>query len=377
MRMIIFPYGHDFEPVIRHAGLLDTRYEIVALVSPGGWGLSGKEIVMRNTGRMLHIYERIQDVTEEYDSLFIPSIETPDEEVENRLVDEMVKMISHLSHIVCAARLTDTNRKKLQNACRLTKSLCDFEDFSEHKEPKAYGLTEAVEQFPSLQTLDIPVVMVAGVWEKTDKFEVSLALREQFLKEGYRLSQVGSRNGCEMLGFHSFPGFMFRKDVDAIDKIIYFNQWIVQIAEKEQPDMMMITIPGAMQNYNEQLTRGFGMLHHQVFQAVTPDILVMCTFYMSVEKDILEELSRLCEYKFGIPVDAFHMSNLFIDRNESEEQRQIVTNSIYRKFVSETIMERCLDCSVPIFNMLETGECERMADMILGKLTPKDVQVIF
>ena len=48
MRMLVFPYGHDSEPIIRHVGLLDSQYEIAALVSPGGWGLAGKE---NNNGR--------------------------------------------------------------------------------------------------------------------------------------------------------------------------------------------------------------------------------------------------------------------------------------------------------------------------------------
>ncbi len=377
MRMIMFPYGSDCEPIIRHAGLLDANYKIAALVSPGGWGLAGKEITMKNSRVALPIYERIQDVTEEYDTLFIPSFDTLDEEVENRLVDEMLNMISDLLHIVCVANLTDKNRKKLQDACYMENVLCNFLYFAEDKGPEIYGLTEPIEKYPSLQTLDVPVIIVAGEWEKTDKFEVSLALRERFLREGYRVSQVGSRNGCEMFGFHSFPHFMFHKEVDAIDKIIYFNRWIVQMVKEEQPDLIMITIPGAMQNFNEQLTRGFGVLHHQVFQAVIPDIFVMCTFYMSADEDALEELSRICQYKFSVPVDAYHMSNLLIDINESEAQRQIITNSIYRKSVSKAIVENGSDSSIPIFNMLEQEDCDQMVEMILEKLTPKDVQIVF
>lgn len=38
MRLLVFPFGYDCEPVIRHAGLLEPRYQITALVSPGGLG---------------------------------------------------------------------------------------------------------------------------------------------------------------------------------------------------------------------------------------------------------------------------------------------------------------------------------------------------
>ncbi len=376
MRMLVFPYGHDSEPIIRHVGLLDSQYEIAALVSPGGWGLAGKEITMGDNGMTLPIYEKIQEVTEEFDSLFIPAFEVFDEEVEDRLTDEMVRLVPHLSHVICVAQLTAANCKKLKEACLKTESSCNFVDFSEHKGPEAYGLTESIEKYPSLKQLDVPVVVVAGWWEKTDKFEISLALRKRFLQNGYRISQVGSRDGCEMFGFHSFPGFMLRKDVDAVDKIIYFNRWIMNMVREEQSDLLLITIPGAVQNYNEQFTRGFGVLHYEVFQAVLPDALVMCTFYMHGDMQNLQEISTSFKYKFGVPVDAFHMSNLLININDSEERSRIITNNIYRENVSEVIAKKLMDSSIPVCNGLDTKDCDRIYDVLMKKFTPKDVQVV-
>lgn len=371
MRMLVFPYGRDCEPIVRHAGLLEPCYEIAALVSPGGWGMAGKDITVVDSGAILPVYEKIQEVTEEFDSLFIPPFEVFGKEVENRLVDEMLRLIPCISHVIYASRLASENHKKLEEACLLSGEACSFIDFSEYKEPKVFSLAEPIEEYPSLIPLDVPVAVVAGWWERTDKFEVSLALREQFLKRGYHVSQVGSRDGCEMFGFHSFPSFMFRKDVDAVAKIIYFNRWIVEVARKERPDLLLVTIPGAIQNFNEQFTRGFGIMHHQVFQAVAPDILVMCTFYMSVSKKILEDMSRFCEYRFGVPVDAFHMSNLYIDVNESEVQNRIITKSIYRENVSEAIAKETA-ASIPVFNGLDIGECTKVAELILEKLVPEE-----
>lgn len=376
MRMLVFPYSHDCEPIIRHAGMLMPCYEIVALVSPGGWGLAGKKVTMGDSGVVLPIYEKVQEVTEEFDSLFIPAFEVFDEEVEDRLTDEMVRLIPHLLNVVCAAHFSDKNRKKLGDACRCSNPSCTFLYFLENRRPEEYGLTLPDEEYPPLQAINVPAVIVAGAWEKTDKFEISLALRERFLKNGYSVSQVGSREGCEMFGFHSFPGFMFRKDVDIIDKIIYFNRWIVRLTEEEQSDLVMISIPGAMQNFNEQFTRGFGMLHHQVFQAITPDALVVCTFYMPNITEDVGDMSTFCKYRFGAPVDAFHMSNLLVDLNDSEESNRIVTNSIYRKDVSEAVAKGAAISPIPIFNGLDSTDCNRMFEVILEKLTPKEVQAV-
>ena len=378
MRMLIFPYGHDCEPLIRHAHLLEPCYEIASLVSPGGWGLAGKTVALGDGKPMLTIHESPKEASEAFDCLFIPPFEAEDDEVENRLADEMGKLLPHVSHVICAARLTQANKEKLLKNCQQANPPCVFTDYSEPHALASYGLAAPAEKYPSLRLLDVPVAIVAGCWEKTDKFEISLALRERFLENGYRISQVGSRDGCEMLGFHSFPGFMLSKDVDAADKIVCFNRWIAELSEKEQPDLILITIPGAIQDFSEHFTRGFGLLHHQVFQAVLPDALVMCTFYMSDNfEKILRETSTSCKYKFGTPIDVFHMSNLFIDINDSEERDCIVTNSIYRETVSLSLSKKPADCPMPIFNGLEATECDRIFELLIEKLSPSDVRVLY
>ena len=142
------------------------------------------------------------------------------------------------------------------------------------------------------------------------------------------------------------------------------------------PDVILITIPGAMQDFNEKFTRGFGLLHHLVFQAVMPDVILMCTFYLRESEKALEELSMSCKYRFGAPVDMFHMSNLFIDFQESEERNRIVTNSIYREMVSETVAKDFSNSSVPVFNGVDSQECDRMYEMLMEKLMPKDVRAV-
>ena len=118
------------------------------------------------------------------------------------------------------------------------------------------------------------------------------------------------------------------------------------------------------------------MLHHLVIQAGMPDVILMCTFYLRESAEALEELSMSCKYRFGAPVDLFHMSNLIIDFHESEERNRIVTNSIYREMVSETVAKDFSNSSVPVFNGVESQECDRMYEMLMEKLMPKDVRAV-
>lgn len=115
MHMLVFPYGYDCEPIVRHASLLEPCYEIVALVSPGGWGMAGKTITVGNNGAVLSVYESLDEVEEEFDSLFIPAFEV-DEAVENRLVQKMIKLIPNVSTVICAACLHLRIRKGSRNS---------------------------------------------------------------------------------------------------------------------------------------------------------------------------------------------------------------------------------------------------------------------
>lgn len=375
MRMIVYPFGYDSEPIVRHANLLEPSYEIVALVSPSGWGLAGKNMEIEHDGKVLTIHESFNEVKEKYEGLLIPIFDTI-EVVENRIVDMIINQIPYLSCIYCTTKLTESNQLKIRQACNESGEQCNLINLTEYEEFNDYRTNMVNDKFPTLKPLSVPVVVISGLWEKTDKFELSLSLRERFIDYGYCVSQIASREGCMIFGFHSFPNFMFDKNIDSIDKIVYFNFCIYQIIKDEKPDLVIITIPGAIQNYNDFFTRGFGVLHHLVMQAVVPDVFLMCTFYMREAKKYLKNISDSCKYKYGIPVDAFHMSNLLIDDVESDEQACIVTNSIYREIVSKTITEDLLDNPIPVFNSYDSNECDKLFDLILNILLAKDDQVI-
>lgn len=83
-----------------------------------------------------------------------------------------------------------------------------------------------------------------------------------------------------------------------------------------------------------------------------------------------------CKYRFGAPVDIFHMSNLFVDLQESEERDCIITNSIYREIVSETIAKDFSKNPIPVFNGVDSQECNQMYKTLIEKLIPKDVQAV-
>jgi peptide maturation system protein (TIGR04066 family) len=245
---------------------------------------------------------------------------------------------------------------------------CLFENYNGDKLDN-YNFDFQVSQEPSLQEIYEPIVAVAGLWEDIDKFEVSLVLREKFLANGYSITQVGSRNCCELFGFHSFPIFMYDSTLDAVTKVIYFNRWVKQLSITEKPDVIIITIPGAVQNFSERFTKGFGVLPHLVFQAVVADFLVFCTMYNNSSTKFLDEVSTMCKYRYGSEVDCYHMSNLLFDLNASKERGKVIKSRVFRDMVTQALDEDLKDNEIPIFNLLDSSSWDKLYDLVENKLS--------
>lgn len=60
-----------------------------------------------------------------------------------------------------------------------------------------------------------------------------------------------------MLGFYSFPSFMYDSNISEVNKVLMFNRFVRKIEKVEAPDIIIIGIPGGIMPYNRQFTRAF------------------------------------------------------------------------------------------------------------------------
>jgi len=371
-RVGIFPYSTEIDSFLKHIQMLKPSYQVCALISPRGWGLSGQIVASGCGKKEWAINSDFESIINEIDTLFIPEFNV-DDAVETQLIEEIAIVIPRLKRVISSAKLIERNISRLRETCEL--SGCRFEDLNRLRNPEDYGLTRYIGINPPLERVKVPVVAVAGLWEETDKFEVSLALREKLINNGYCVTQIGSRNCCEMLGFHSFPGFLLDAKICAVDKVVYLNRWIKQLESSEKPDIILLSVPGCIQNLNESFTRGFGILHHFVFQAVTVDFLLFCTMYDFDSIKFLQELSLICKYRFGAEVDCFHMSNLCFDLMSSHERNKVIVNHVHRNTVNEALERSFTNSPIPILNLTDRISLDRLYEMVIDKLSSKDFQV--
>ena len=362
-RLIVYPFDNEFSPVLRHMNLLEN-YKVTALISPRGWGLGSKDACLVDGGNPtgLEVSTDFESNLEHCDTVLISDY--------RKLLDfnksvfpKIIMAIEHKRNIICTLPLGQQQKKQITDLCQ--KNGVYFNYYYMSTNPLSY-INEQI-----ILDIDTPIICVAGISERTNKFDVQLVLREKFLEEGYKVSQVGSKSWCELLGFHSFPSFMYSGSILESDKIVMFNQYIKNIEMAEQPDVIILGIPGGTITFNNYLTNRFGILAYMVSQAIESDAFIFCTLYEDFKSDCYEELEKSMKYKFGFEADAYSISNTKFDWNSYMAQPAMSKKSQFLTINSidvDSKINSLKDCNMPLYNILNEKDRAMMSEYIIGKL---------
>ncbi|MCS4481257.1 TIGR04066 family peptide maturation system protein [Clostridium botulinum] len=186
-----------------------------------------------------------------------------------------------------------------------------------------------------LEKIQTPIIFVLGTGDRSGKFEIQLCLRENLMQMGYKVSQVGSRNYCELMDFHSFPQFMYSTEITEEEKVIYFNNFIKDIELNDNSDVIIIGIPGGIMPFNDKYTNGFGILAYEISQAVKPDAAVFTTLYEDYNKEYFESIDNTIKYKFGFEIDCYNLSNIQFDWMKFENLNEQFYITLDYNFISK------------------------------------------
>lgn len=351
-RTMVYPYSEEWAPILRYSGLLQD-FDVEVLAAPKSWGLDGKTELV--SGREISICDEdvFQLLNPETTTLIIPDFDG-DQGQQQYFAGVILENLGKFKRVInCAAFPDELKSKLVQESKRCG---CEFKDYAKHQ--LNYGKRP-------LKVLSVPIVVVAGFWKDTDKFSLALALRKVFLGRGFRVSQVGSREYCELLGFHSFPWNIFDQPIADEEKIYQFNEYMDAIIKTESPDIVLLSIPAPLQSASWDYPGGFGAIPYLIFRGITVDYLILCTFLWQEADKLFDEFSSMCEYRFGIPVDYFYLSNTRIDANGLSQ-----TFATKLRSLPEEEKLKILDgFTKPVIGRLDHSSVERVVDDIVDKLS--------
>ena len=291
MRALIYPYSKEFEPFIKYGKCIDS-IEVFETLSPVGWGVQDKlgEILNKNSVTEVNWYN--------IDALL--------------LIDSGAINLNNLEILDVVTYAAKNGKKVIVNRNIDDDTFLGITEICGKEQVELIDMRKYIKEGMNdkrIKKIATPIILVAGMGEKCDKLSVQVFLQSYYKDLGYKVCVVSSRTNSELYGMHSFPSFMFGNTLDETSKIINFNHYIKMLEEIENPDIIIIGVPGEVMPVSDKHSEHFGIFAFEVFNAIKCDVLLFCMHNNNYFREYFEEVKKLCEYRFHSKVDAFVIAN--------------------------------------------------------------------
>ena len=215
----------------------------------------------------------------------------------------------------------------------------------------------------TIEKIPAPIILVLGAGERCCKFDVQLALREALHRNKYTVTQVGSKSYCEFFGFHSFPDFMmdYGKYPEQ-EKIVGFNKYIRQLYMSENPDVIIIGVPGGAFPFDDYFHNDFGLINYYVSNAIVPDYVIYNSLYVDAFPEYLKDVKNRLYHKFDYEVDQVFVSNYAL--NYAVSKSDLVLSYITCK--TPTIISQIKELGV--YNIYDEKMKSNAIETVIGTL---------
>ncbi|WP_449602959.1 TIGR04066 family peptide maturation system protein [Paenibacillus sp. Marseille-Q9583] len=189
----------------------------------------------------------------------------------------------------------------------------------------------------ALASIDVPVILIMGMGENCGKWNLQLKLSENFRNSGYKMSLISSNALSRLWGYHTIPDIIDGNDLTFSEQVESMNAYIKYIEQAENPDVIIIGVPGSILKYSTSVPNGYGYIPFLISNAVTPDITILSLYNGNYEESHLKEMKSTCLYKYGVNIDYYHISeNVCLYNPEarqleyySVDYRDLVENNSY------------------------------------------------
>lgn len=319
---VLYPIKQEYVELIKYKDMLDN-YEKIIPVSLMGQGIEHRDVGELIKGNPLGI-----KATSDFKKNIQEATEVILTEFSDIIYEDIMYSIEQKKDISCLCELEDEVEEIIIKKCKengLTyKNHCNSNViYPELKENR-------------LHQINVPIILICGISEHTNKFELQLKVRNELINRGYRVSQVGSKQYSSFFGIHNFPKFML-SNIPDMEKIYRFNSYIKQIENTEEPDIIIVGVPGGVMPYDAEHPNGFGIINYLVSNALNVDYAMLSLSYNEYDEPFWNFAKNYMEYRYEYPVQSFHLSNVFHDiyGDERNDQERLVY--INQKKVDEKI----------------------------------------
>jgi peptide maturation system protein (TIGR04066 family) len=348
--LLIYPFCKEFSEFARCAGILEG-YDGVILVAPKGFGLEGEDACVCDGGERLDI--RIS-------SDYAAGIEQAD-----------AAFFGHTILNISAPNY----RQKIRTALAfnkkvfITKELKEFlGDADDWEQTEVLEYTKGI--FENNLTLNlflipVPVILVIGIGDYCNKFSIQLKLKDYLSDQGYHIMNWGSKSFSKLFGIEPLPQFLF-DPMDNGMKIKQLNAYIYGRIKEENPEAVIIGVPGGIMQTNPFKFDEFGELAFIISNAVKADITVLSVYKQEYTHEFIEQLINICKYRYNFYVNYINIANT--DFYISPDDKEYHFTTVPSKHIIDNIINNFKYDDVFLFNALNDASMREASAKIQKEL---------
>lgn len=304
-KVLVYPFSNEIYPFIQQGDLLNN-IDVVSIVSLKGNGFSGDRHNFK---------DKVLEVTEDFDKAldtceYVLLYNFYKKDIEDTILKNIKKAVKCNKKIIFFNSLNGNINNLLQiipPEKQIMIETTNFGSFIQESEGRLYNI-------------DTPVVFVCSIFEGLDKFNTQLSLRKKLLNDNYKILQIGTRQICELFNFYSFPSFMYSNDIAEHDKVVMFNNVLKKLEVEQNPDIIVIGIPGGILPFSSKSFGDLGLTMYKILQAVTPDCTILSLPYGKYSNEDIAYFGRVIKSKFNIEIDYYNIVSKSILAQQTESK---------------------------------------------------------
>lgn len=383
--LLIYPYSSETSDILRNKSFRE-RYEVIHLCAFPGSGLERKDAGDVDRGGHIGIMVEedyniaIKDIT---DVLFS---DYQNVKVKKEDIFEKIDKAYNLSkNVIMSKQLRKqySNWKK-EDVEEEYPILRWLKAIDKEKVEKLNGLGEMFDYKKlvfneGIVEISTPLVGVVGTAQHTGKFHIQLQMVTELRRIGYKVSWIGSNWLCELFGGHEIPSFMTETNYNETEKILLLNRYVKYIETLEQPDIMIMGVPGGIMPCSKNITGDFGMLAYEMCQAAIPDLMILSVFFDEYQSNFFEEIKNCIKYRYSTKLSIVSICNRRIDWDEVKViNRNIVPYFTVGSHLVDTLIEKNKSqTNIELINLRNSADMNSISQNIIEELEDDHECIIF
>lgn len=345
-KLMIYPYDKENSCIARYRNLI-IDYELVSVIGFKGWNLNLKDASYFDGGSKtgINMSECFEEEIGKCDAVLFLDV--------NREID----LNCYISKMEIARKF---NKEilvtiKVDELLRLNNvKLFDY---------KVIGKEDIYEKYLSdkkskkIKDIDTPVITIFASGEGCYKFDISLSLRRSFLKDGYKVIQLGTKEYSSIFGIQKLPDFLFDKRVSFQEKVLRFNSYVYDINLNLEPDIIIVTVPGGIMPISNYVINNFGELSYVISNAIKSDLGILSIYYdRFIDMRVLNQFKLYGAYALKCPINYINIANTQYEiTQETHDITYLTQSSSNIKFKIESNEDMFNKNGINVFNIL-SGE---------------------